>query len=358
MKSRLLLFLINAFIFSACTSGRLDYPAATPDNRSLNNMLILQPGDTLLPLKTFIQNPHVVDSATVSCEAVQVEIDKQSSQLRIHVDKTATGIADLKLYIQHVPYSVPCAFSIPRGKALVDLSVKDSCSHITTNKYNLQTLTINVLNGADATLVYWQNYLLPQALYLLQPKQLLISIPEEAAAVPRSYIRIWTYNRAGVSRELRLPLAFGKPVVDSTQLIPTDMFFHAKALTNLPVFPDDKNAQNKKNTSAMANALKKRIHAKMTDLISNNPLYLYGDSYCLQRQQSTAIYAQKYFDREMLLFINNSPKPKEFKLTLPEIFISKTFRAMWGTKFDFDDKTVTMIIDPYSAEFLSRYDSN
>lgn len=358
MRHYLLPFLLSSFFFVACTEGRLRYPASSVDNRKLNIMLFLHPGDTIFPLAMFVQRPDMVDSVVEHSDFIRVRIDKKTSRLYVHVNEAAVGLTDLKLYIQNVPYSVPCSFSVPGSDALVELPSSDSLPRITTNKYNLKTLTLNVLNGASSAFIYWQNYRLPDNLYLLQPKQLLISVPEEATDVPRSSMRVWTCNKHGVSRELLIPLAFGKPVVDSVQFDVNDKNVDSLLIETQMNTVFDFKSKTVVSDPIRENLLHTQLRNKFTELVPGNPLYGYGQMYLLQRSELTAVYAQKYFDREMLLFINNSPKPKEFRLTLPEIFISKTFKALWGKKFDFDDKTIRMKLNPFGAEFLQRYDSN
>lgn len=91
-----------------------------------------------------------------------------------------------------------------------------------TNKFNINTITLNLRNDAKKVYVYWQNFLMPDQLVMVQPKNVLITIPAEANAVQRSYIRVWACNEFGVSNDILVPLEKGKVVAEAAQINRTD----------------------------------------------------------------------------------------------------------------------------------------
>ena len=111
------------------------------------------------------------------------------------------------------------------GKFNSILQVKgnaDKYPRLITNKFNINTITLNLQNEAKKVYVYWQNYLLPDQLVMVQPKNVLITIPAEANSVERSYIRVWACNDYGVSNDILVPLEKGKVVADAAQITRTD----------------------------------------------------------------------------------------------------------------------------------------
>jgi cyclomaltodextrinase / maltogenic alpha-amylase / neopullulanase len=70
--------------------------------------------------------------------------------------------------------------------------------------------------------VFWQNVLLDKSYLELEKDELGISVPQEAAGMERSYIRVYAMNYNGVSNELLIPLQNGNVVMDPKLLKRSD----------------------------------------------------------------------------------------------------------------------------------------
>lgn len=74
----------------------------------------------------------------------------------------------------------------------------------------------------DEFFVFWQNFRLDKQYLDLEEDELSILVPKEALSLERSRIRIFAYNKAGISNEVLIPLERGKAILDPGKLQRTD----------------------------------------------------------------------------------------------------------------------------------------
>jgi len=75
----------------------------------------------------------------------------------------------------------------------------------------------------DSVFVLWQNFRLPWEMVKTGANTVTIAIPSEAGKSERTYIRVFSYNKAGCSNDLLIPLKFGKVIVNTASLKRTDL---------------------------------------------------------------------------------------------------------------------------------------
>jgi glycosidase len=92
--------------------------------------------------------------------------------------------------------------------------------------------------------------------------------------------------------------------------------------------------------------------AILAKLRSQYPALVYGTFINLQNTPETWIYARKYFGNEAIIIINNQAKSKKITVKLPEYFSEKSFKAVFGTEFNFKNNEITIESNPYSVEVL------
>jgi len=90
----------------------------------------------------------------------------------------------------------------------------------------------------------------------------------------------------------------------------------------------------------------------LTHLRKNNPVLIYGDFINIQTSKDCWVYARKYFDKEALVFINNSSKPKRIEIELPASLKSTTFTSTFNTEFTVSKRNLTIQLPAYGAEIL------
>lgn len=98
----------------------------------------------------------------------------------------------------------------------------DKFPKIYTEKTNYSNITLSTENDVKKVFAYWQNFLIPVEYLIQKPGQILISIPEEAKKLDRSFIRVWVSNEFGVSNDVLVPLEKGKVLTDSKQITRAD----------------------------------------------------------------------------------------------------------------------------------------
>ena len=92
--------------------------------------------------------------------------------------------------------------------------------------------------------------------------------------------------------------------------------------------------------------------AKLAHVRAANPVLLYGDFINLQTTPTSWVYVRKYFEKEAIVFINNSPDSKIFEVTLPKILKSEKLSAVLGNYFYRKQQTIHLKLPAYSAEIL------
>lgn len=79
-------------------------------------------------------------------------------------------------------------------------------------------LSIRTNAKPDKVVATWQNVVLPSSMVVTSDSIITINIPTEAAAMNRSYMRVWASNTNGISNDLLVPLAKGKVITDAASL--------------------------------------------------------------------------------------------------------------------------------------------
>jgi glycosidase len=90
----------------------------------------------------------------------------------------------------------------------------------------------------------------------------------------------------------------------------------------------------------------------LAHLRSENPVLVYGDFINLQTTKDSWVYARKYFDKEAIVFINNSAKPKTIKVELSEILKADDLKSTFNHNFVVSNHKINMQLPAYSAEIL------
>ena len=91
----------------------------------------------------------------------------------------------------------------------------DKAPNLFTEKVLKRKVKIGFKNQVENFMIYWQNFKLPSDFYNINDNNVFINIPEQAIDYERSYLRIWAYNKTGVSNDILIPLKNGKVILKS-----------------------------------------------------------------------------------------------------------------------------------------------
>jgi len=92
-------------------------------------------------------------------------------------------------------------------------------------------IEIGYEKSMEGLFVCWQNQMLPiEYIEWEDDNEFDIAIPEAAKELPRSFFRIWAWNKHGISNDLLIPLSYGKVVEDASLITRFDM--HSMILYN------------------------------------------------------------------------------------------------------------------------------
>lgn len=113
-----------------------------------------------------------------------------------------------------------------------------------TKSFTNSTVTLSSINDPEQLYVYWENYLLPGNFYRVNGEEIVVTIPQEANQMQRSYIRVVSANKFGISNDILVPLDNGNVIDDIKQVTRFDK--HAEVLYSLMVdrFVDGDSSNN------------------------------------------------------------------------------------------------------------------
>jgi len=92
--------------------------------------------------------------------------------------------------------------------------------------------------------------------------------------------------------------------------------------------------------------------SKLAHLRSDNPVMIYGDFINILTTKDSWVFARKYFDKEAVIFINNSAKTKTIEVELPEILKPKDLKSTFNNNFVVSNQKISIQLPPFSAEIL------
>lgn len=94
----------------------------------------------------------------------------------------------------------------------IERALESDIPQFITNSHTATTIEVEQTLPAEDVFVYWENFRLSGDMVQQNGNSLTITIPEKAQDTERSFIRGWTYNEKGISRELLVPLTNGLPM--------------------------------------------------------------------------------------------------------------------------------------------------
>lgn len=120
--------------------------------------------------------------------------------------------------------------------------------HIATTNVQQNSITISVQPKNSTVLGFWQNKniaIVPTNKSNLQADSYTITIPKEANAQARSFIRLYAYNDKGIGNDVLIPLGNGNPVIDTKDLTRFDKEAQTMYFALVDRFEDGNKTNNK-----------------------------------------------------------------------------------------------------------------
>ena len=94
---------------------------------------------------------------------------------------------------------------------------------IFTLKYKDHDIIIGGRNKPEKYFILWQNFRIEPDNQATNNDKVSFTIPQLAGRFQRSFIRVWAYNKTGISNDILIPLEFGKVVNNIEQLNRDDL---------------------------------------------------------------------------------------------------------------------------------------
>jgi glycosidase len=95
---------------------------------------------------------------------------------------------------------------------------------ISTTNFDKEKITISVSQIPERLYILWQNQIIPVKLENFDSNNYSFKIPEEAANLNRSYIRVFACTRECISNDLYIPLKNGQVLIETTDIERADKF--------------------------------------------------------------------------------------------------------------------------------------
>ncbi|MHB9055423.1 MAG: alpha-amylase family glycosyl hydrolase [Paludibacteraceae bacterium] len=95
---------------------------------------------------------------------------------------------------------------------------RDKYPVLTTEKMECGKFSVSSKNKPQKVFAYWQNYHLPDNFIKYENGKITVNIPQEAASLNRSFIRIWAVNEFGVSNDILVPLNKEKVLTSASEI--------------------------------------------------------------------------------------------------------------------------------------------
>lgn len=93
---------------------------------------------------------------------------------------------------------------------------------VSTNQFDEKKITLSLQQPATEVKVYWKNFLLDNTFLKVTDESVEISIPSQARNEKRTFIRVWTANKEGISNDVIIPLDNGQVLSNPNQLVRQD----------------------------------------------------------------------------------------------------------------------------------------
>jgi hypothetical protein len=90
----------------------------------------------------------------------------------------------------------------------------------------------------------------------------------------------------------------------------------------------------------------------LAHLRAENPVMIYGDFINLQTTKNSWVYARKYFDKEAIVFINNSATAKTIEVQLPESLKTESLKSTFNHSFKLKKNKLSIQLPAYCADIL------
>jgi len=90
----------------------------------------------------------------------------------------------------------------------------------------------------------------------------------------------------------------------------------------------------------------------LTQLRKNNPVLMYGEFISILSNKDNWVYARKYFDKNAIIFINNSSKSVTIDVTLPVELNTISLKSTFNRKFVLSNRKVSIQLPAYSSDVL------
>lgn len=242
---------LEDYVLDLAQLDSVSVPASLTKQQEGSQLLLM--GKLSIPLATLQLwskgQPYTVPLQQGSKVPLIFQYNNAATDVRIKGEFNAWNAAQTTLQKNETGFSTTVSLSPGRyqyllvvdGKEMRDPTNKDSVDNgiggwnsvvniakpdptklpiLSTDSFTDYAVTLSFTNKPEQVRVYWQNFLVSEV--SVEEKKLTITIPAEATALKRSFLRIWASNEEGISNDVLIPLEQGKVLQQASQLQRSD----------------------------------------------------------------------------------------------------------------------------------------
>ena len=204
----------SLLLLAACKPSLPTVPDTVFDNMDLASVVKLSVDTTFVRIQDYFPVLMRIDSVT-SDNLQILPVDNYDNITLVPYDNTP-WISTLQVWSDGSQVTL-----VVQMEALKEVN-KTQSPFLLTAKTSKNKFEVKVNNAPVSCIALWQNTRLPDEYIKLNDDKLTVSIPDNAAAAERSFIRLFAYNDNGVANDLLVPLVHGEVMTLANQVQRSD----------------------------------------------------------------------------------------------------------------------------------------
>lgn len=125
----------------------------------------------------------------------------------------------------------------------VEAADRSKLPELSTQSFDNNNITIKCTNSPEAIICLWQNQIMSHE---LSNGNCILTVPDIAQKVDRSFIRVFAYNSEGISNDILIPLENGKVLENTTSLNRNDKEYNIMYFALVDRFVDGDTSNTRK----------------------------------------------------------------------------------------------------------------
>ncbi|MCW3128443.1 MAG: hypothetical protein JWO03_4101 [Bacteroidetes bacterium] len=213
-KASILFLAFCTLFYSITASAQTTFPAVHAIS-DIIEPITLKADITHLKLTDYFKQPKQIDSITFS-KGIKYLWNKKDNIITVTAQEELKPVAEMRLWVKGTAYCVVLKKALKTDKPDPGRPVINT-SRLGRGSF---TISVNYSRSPFSIACYWQNLKLGKGFIKRVNEEMMITIPDEAQKMKRTYIRIYANDDVSRSNDILIPLEYGEVVNDPKQIGP------------------------------------------------------------------------------------------------------------------------------------------